>query len=1103
MASTRAARERRRRETGWGTTTQSTSLWSDSERRAARVMTGARHLETDSDSDATPVARRRRPPAEAQPPSPAEEHAALSAELARLQDRLTARAAAHGSDAAAAGSGGSGADSSGRPAGPRRDDAAELLAEARRLTDELSSGKSPPRSEDDAMLGQKLRDANRTLAESHHNQRQSRDGGGSQHGSSPPAPGDPGRLAEREAVELRARLADAEQRESQLAEEARRQQAQVQSWAERLDSSERARVEAEAEAEAWKVASLEAEAKAEAWKTASLAAEDAAHAAAAAQAEAEEENLQARISELQEQNSQLLSEALAHAEQLERSEAKLREEAAARDEEVAAMRDAMRAAQALSDGADVATTELANTESERARLAGALADADAENARLQSDMAGVELERGRLATESEGLTLAVNAATEMATKEREARLKIQAEATRSAEMSERVAALEAKLTAAGVARATLEQRSATAEEQVVDLRATCSRLEQELSSGTAHLQAVEQQRSQLQQALSGSQLQLKETLDPMKLDYVKTQERVLELEEQLEVERRQAEGAVIAAAQTAREAAMADAAAELQMLAQRVQELSATCLELEESRRGHHRHQPVASAPAPSVAPRGAAAQQELVAAPRASGQPEKTTQQPAANPDAALHRRMIGAGRRLYGDGLPFAAIRRALIQEHDEEAWAHVEDELREITGEPQVPAPLPGAESEESAAMQQAVVQLSQRFPQCSSKQIMATVRKTGGNAAQAREVLRVRGYEEMELEQEQEQEQVAAAPAAAAPPPPRDRHAKAQPASPEPAPAATAPVAEPAQPASSAIETDADAEASLRAQVWRDPAALEPGGAELTLQASVASHSEDPFAPSERVLAAAASPRPTEEDEEEDSDDRSPQNRSPPRSPTTPPKPEPEPEPEPEPTAASPSLNSSPARVKLAKLTVDGSMVDGMLVAGFGAETASMVDCVAAWALPRMAESDLTNGATLRGKVALVDRGGVPAVDKARRVQAAGAIACAIVNSNDKAWRPGGHMPAGAALADVGADILIPVIVVPRSTAAVFGDGGGLLSLEYGKADTPSMNAKALFKSAGRALALRNATSTAGGKSPPAEGERKLPLAFGDETRRGYV
>jgi hypothetical protein len=260
-------------------------------------MSGGRgHLETDSDSDATPLARRDPSAATPSPTplSPAEEHAALSAELSKLQERLAARSS--GTHRSSSGASATRRDTSGAHG------AAELLAEAHRLTNELSSAHSPLRS----MGGHQDNSRN----------------------ASPSSTGSP-------AAEGRAQRS-AVQRTPQLTTNVRHLQAQLESLSERLESSERARVQVEAEAEAWKVASLEAEAKAEAWRTASLAAEDAAHAAAAAQAEAEEERLNMLVSELQEQNRKLLTEARAHAEQLQHSEEKLREEAAARDQEVAA-----------------------------------------------------------------------------------------------------------------------------------------------------------------------------------------------------------------------------------------------------------------------------------------------------------------------------------------------------------------------------------------------------------------------------------------------------------------------------------------------------------------------------------------------------------------------------------------------------------------------------------------------------------------------------------------------------------------------------------------------------------------------------------------------
>ena len=110
-----------------------------------------------------------------------------------------------------------------------------------------------------------------------------------------------------------------------------------------------------------------------------------------------------------------------------------------------------------------------------------------------------------------------------------------------------------------------------------------------------------------------------------------------------------------------------------------------------------------------------------------------------------------------------------------------------------------------------------------------------------------------------------------------------------------------------------------------------------------------------------------------------------------------------------------------------------------------------------------------------------------MDKARRVQAAGAVGCIIVNSNDKAWRPGGHMPAGAATAE---EIEIPVVVVPISIAFSLKPQGTVVSLAYGATDTDSLSAKTLFQSVARVLGTRR-------REPGEPGERKLPLALGDD------
>ena len=114
-----------------------------------------------------------------------------------------------------------------------------------------------------------------------------------------------------------------------------------------------------------------------------------------------------------------------------------------------------------------------------------------------------------------------------------------------------------------------------------------------------------------------------------------------------------------------------------------------------------------------------------------------------------------------------------------------------------------------------------------------------------------------------------------------------------------------------------------------------------------------------------------------------------------------------------------------------------------------------------------------------------------MDKARRVQAAGAVGCIIVNSNDKAWRPGGHtsMPAGAATADAD-EVDIPVLICPVSIAFSLKPQGTVVSLAYGAADTDSLSAKSLFQSAARVLGTRR-------REPGEPGERKLPLALGDD------
>jgi len=102
---------------------------------------------------------------------------------------------------------------------------------------------------------------------------------------------------------------------------------------------------------------------------------------------------------------------------------------------------------------------------------------------------------------------------------------------------------------------------------------------------------------------------------------------------------------------------------------------------------------------------------------------------------------------------------------------------------------------------------------------------------------------------------------------------------------------------------------------------------------------------------------------------------------------------------------------------------------MMVASFCADQASLLLKSTVLAEPAMAESPLRNGSALRGCVAVIERGQVAVVLKARHAQQAGAIGALIINSTDSAWRPRGHKGADGCV-DEGDDITIPVVVVPK-------------------------------------------------------------------------
>ena len=106
----------------------------------------------------------------------------------------------------------------------------------------------------------------------------------------------------------------------------------------------------------------------------------------------------------------------------------------------------------------------------------------------------------------------------------------------------------------------------------------------------------------------------------------------------------------------------------------------------------------------------------------------------------------------------------------------------------------------------------------------------------------------------------------------------------------------------------------------------------------------------------------------------------------------------------------------------------------VVAEFGSRQADVAGH-AVWAEPHYAETDLTNGAALSGAIAIIHRGGGTSFfDKARRAQAAGAVAAVVVNHDDRPFLAH-HEPHEPA-----ADIVIPVVCVP------YGAGEELLTQE---------------------------------------------------------
>lgn len=116
-----------------------------------------------------------------------------------------------------------------------------------------------------------------------------------------------------------------------------------------------------------------------------------------------------------------------------------------------------------------------------------------------------------------------------------------------------------------------------------------------------------------------------------------------------------------------------------------------------------------------------------------------------------------------------------------------------------------------------------------------------------------------------------------------------------------------------------------------------------------------------------------------------------------------------------------------------------------VAEFGPQSAH-VGSTAVRARPRMADRPLLNAPYVEGAVAVVERGNIPIVEKARQCQDAGAAAVLVINTDEEPMMTRGHRHSDGWV-DAGGDIQIPVLVVPRSAAGLF-DGAPVTRIDFG-------------------------------------------------------
>ena len=124
-----------------------------------------------------------------------------------------------------------------------------------------------------------------------------------------------------------------------------------------------------------------------------------------------------------------------------------------------------------------------------------------------------------------------------------------------------------------------------------------------------------------------------------------------------------------------------------------------------------------------------------------------------------------------------------------------------------------------------------------------------------------------------------------------------------------------------------------------------------------------------------------------------------------------------------------------RRRRCRLTLNNQEVS-VTPAGFGptVEAVAAAQTVAGnvvWADPPLADGPLHNADELRGQIGVVERGSVSFVEKARRLQAAGAAAVMVMNVADVDYVPLGMV------GDPGFDIAVPVVCVRRSCSSFLG------------------------------------------------------------------